>query len=164
MPLIETSCATEAFVVPVTEAVTVMFDSMFGSGVRQSAVSRTSADSLFEVSSLVGLAGDVSGSFCLSLPVETVFALVKRALDIEPDSINRLCRDSVNELANVIAGYAKDRLVEEEIKLGLPTAILGQDIAINYPHSSEPIRIDFESDMGRLMVVIGLVQKKKSGE
>lgn len=161
MPLIETDSATQAFIDPVIEAVTVMFDSMFGSGVRQTAINSTQSDTLYETTSLIGLAGDYSGSFCISAPNETLFAIVKRALDLDRTEVDRLCRDSLNELANVIAGYAKDRLIEDDIKLGLPTAVQGCGVAINYPQAAEPIRIDFESDMGRLMVVIGLVRRPK---
>ncbi len=164
MPLIETACATENFIEPVTEAVNVMFDSMFGCGVRRTAVAKTNSDSVYDLSSLVGLAGDYSGSMCLSMPVEAIFALVKAAVDIELNEINRLCRDTINELVNVIAGYAKDRLVEDDIKLGLPTAVQGAGVAINFPQNSEPIRLDFESELGRLMVIIGLVRKPKNGD
>ncbi len=161
MPLIETDSATRAFIDPVIEAVVVMFDRMFESGVRQTAISSTQSDCLFETTSIVGLAGDYSGSFCISAPNETLFAIVKRALDLERTEVDRLCRDSLNELANVIAGYAKDRLIEDDIKLGLPTAVQGRGVAINYPQTVEPVRIDFESDMGRLMVVFGLVRRTK---
>lgn len=163
MPLIDAERASQDFVAPVIEAVSVMFDKMFAAGAVEHGQCPFQSGSLQNVTSIIGLAGDYVGSLCLSVPQEALFKMVQTAVDITPTTVDRLCRDSLNELTNMVAGYAKDRLIEHDIKLGLPTAVQGDGVSINYPANAEPIRIDFESDFGPLMVVFGLV-RRNTGE
>ena len=122
-------------------------------------VPHSSDDGFYPVTAVIGLAGDIAGSICVSVSRRTAAALLKQVLDVDVDSNSTLVRDGVCELANIIVGSAKSRLGDWSLRLGLPTTILGDDVLIMFPSQSVPVRVEFESEIGPIKVVVGLQRR-----
>lgn len=117
-------------------------------------------DSLLEMSSVVGLTGKVRGSVCVSLPRDVVLQIVNSQFELDETSSKRVAIDCVNELANVIAGQCKQILSEDGIGIGigLPNFVTGTAVYIKFPQNSSPLRFEFGTDFGRVLVVVGLIE------
>jgi len=65
--------------------------------------------------------------------------------------------DAIGELTNMIAGAAKAKLENLQLSLGLPTVILGRSTRIAFPSRATPISIPFRSDLGPLIIEVGIL-------
>ena len=155
-----TASATTSIMNPIIQSTIQAFEMMIGTTPKKVGVRLHSDDDIFHtLSAVIGLAGDVKGSVCLTLPATTAKAAVKAILDMDVDDDSRLLRDTVGEFANVVAGTAKDMLVDCEVELGLPNLIRGDHVRIMFPEQAQPMRIEFESEIGSFAIVFGLVMR-----
>ena len=140
----------------VTDALRIMINC---SATKTKTVAHASNDGFYPVTAVIGLAGDVAGSICVSMSRQSAAALLKQILDVDIDSNSALVRDGVCELANIIVGSAKNGLDAYSLRLGLPTTILGDDVSIMFPSQSVPVCMEFESEIGPFKVVVGLQRR-----
>ncbi len=149
---------TAAIVNPIIAATKDTFSMMFDSQVQRKQLALKTTDIHFhDLNAVIGLSGDASGSICISVANQTAFEAVRRILDMEVDTIDRIVTDTVGEIANVIAGSAKDRIQELHLELGIPNVIRGQNVQIDFPLAAQPMYMTFETDLGDLMIVFGFV-------
>jgi chemotaxis protein CheX len=66
-----------------------------------------------DVTAVVGITGDLSGSLLLSMSKETALGLVSTMLGQPTEEFDELARSGIAELANVIAGHAGMALSEQ---------------------------------------------------
>lgn len=114
-----------------------------------------SGDAFYSLSAVIGLAGAVQGSVCLSFSEEVAANAVRTMAGLEGEIDGALLRDTVGEFANVIAGSAKD-MISEDVNLGLPNIIEGKDIRIVFPEQACAMRVEFSTDLGPFSLVFGL--------
>jgi chemotaxis protein CheX len=111
---------------------------------------------LFEVSGIIGLAGETTGAVVLSFPRETAMAVVGRLSGKTYLGLTNEVLDGVGELVNIIAGNAKKDLEEFRIVISLPGVIVGTSYRIKWPDGIPVIAIPFESDLGRFSVNVSM--------
>ena len=95
------------------------------------------------------------GSVCLSFSQELAINAVRQMAGIDGDVDPDLLRDTVGEFTNVIAGSAKD-MISDEVSLGLPNVICGNDVQITFPEQACAMRASFDTDLGPFVLVFGL--------
>ncbi len=158
--MLMTAPATTPIATSLVEATIDAFALMMDVRCSQSKVSLRRSDTpLHPVTAAVGLNGQIVGTMCLSVPVETALNIVRRMVDVEVAAVDRLVCDSVGEFSNVIAGGAKDKVPEFELVLGVPMVVQGEDQQISFPRNCQPVCVDFESDIGPFQVLFGFVHK-----
>lgn len=111
--------------------------------------------SLYEVTSIISLTGELHGTICLSMTNETVLALAHRIMGMEFTEVDELVSSCVSEFANMIAGSSKVALSGMNLDLGLPGVIQGKDCKFNFPSVSQPICITYDCELGPFLLVFG---------
>jgi len=111
---------------------------------------------LYEVSGIIGLAGETEGAVVLSFSRETAINIVSRMSGKRYHALGTEIIDGVGELINIIAGNAKQGLLEFRIKISLPGVITGNTYRIHWPDGVPVICIPFESDAGPFTVNVSL--------
>ena len=110
-----------------------------------------------QISGIVGLSGRAAGTVVLSLNRDTALAAAEILLLARPQEINAEVRDVVGELTNMVAGAAKSQLAELQMSLAIPTVVMGR-FTVQFPSSTNPICVPFESALGSLTIEVGLVE------
>jgi len=113
----------------------------------------------FEVSGLIGLSGRCQGMIVVSLGRETAIKAAEIMLGDRPAELNADVCDAVGEIANMIAGAAKAQLEEYQLSISLPTVICGRNHSVNFPSSSTPFVLPFESAIGPVCIEVGMEPK-----
>jgi len=87
-----------------------------------------------EISTLVGLSGDLTGAICVSMDKSTAFTIVRELMGNEYESIDQTVVDGVGEVGNIVTGGAKRRLSETmRIQSAWPTVVLGSHECLLFP-------------------------------
>lgn len=111
-----------------------------------------------EVSSIIGISGDVTGSVVINLSEKTALQLASALLGDDLTSLDEDCIDAIGEIANMVAGSAKAGFPVGNTSLSVPTVVLGKH-KVNYPSSVPIISIPCETTEGKFGVDIALKQK-----
>lgn len=115
-------------------------------------------DVSYDISGVVGLTGNVQGFVVLSFRESAALHVVGAFLGEASRSLDDGVRDAVGELANIIAGGAKRSLAESgyDLKISIPSVIVGQDHTISRPTGVPCFEIPFETDAGPFSVELCL--------
>lgn len=112
-----------------------------------------------DVSGIIGLTGNASGTVVVSLQKEVALGAAEAMLGEKPESFNADVIDAVGELTNMIAGRAKANLEHLDMKLALPTVITGKNHCITFGSTAQTICIPYTCDWGELSVEVGIVEQ-----
>ncbi len=113
-------------------------------------------NSKFDLSGLIGFSGELKGTIVISLDSQVAFSMANQLLGVRPTQLDDDVRDMVGELANIIGGNAKERLVGMNISLGLPTIIAGKGYEIRFDPGAQFQYLSFQTPWGPFAVEIGL--------
>jgi chemotaxis protein CheX len=111
---------------------------------------------LEEVSGIIGLAGETSGAVVLSFSRSTAMNVVSVLAGKTYTALSNEVLDGVGEMVNIIAGNAKQDLLEFRISISLPGVIVGAATRIHWPEGIPVITIPFETNLGGLTVNVSL--------
>ncbi len=111
---------------------------------------------LYEVSSIIGLAGETIGAIVLSFPKDCAIKIVSKFSEELHSTLTNEVLDGVGELVNIIAGNAKKDLLEFKISISLPGVIIGNSYKIKWPKGIPVICIPFKSEAGDFTVNVSL--------
>jgi chemotaxis protein CheX len=83
----------------------------------------------FELTAMVGLAGQLCARFTLRASTHSAILIASKMLRVQMIPDDALIWDAMGEIANMIAGNFKNKLVglEDRCMLSLPTVITGSD-------------------------------------
>jgi chemotaxis protein CheX len=102
-----------------------------------------------DISGIVGFASNVlNGSISLSFPAETAKEMYKRMVGETVTDINDDIRDTVGEIANIVAGGAKKELAEMDLsyEISLPTVVMGHDHTLSHKGGTPVVVVPFKFD------------------
>jgi len=111
---------------------------------------------LYEVSGIIGLAGETTGAVVLSFSRETAIKVVSAFEKRKYTALGGEVIDGVGELINIIAGNAKKDLLDFRIEISLPGVITGQTYQIHWPEGIPVVAIPFASEVGPFSVNVSL--------
>jgi chemotaxis protein CheX len=117
---------------------------------------RKDAQTLEEVSAIIGLAGETAGAVVLSFSRETAIQIVSSFAGKEYRMLGKEVLDGVGELVNIIAGNAKKDLLDFRISISLPGVITGSSYKIHWPEGVPVVSIPFSSSLGDFSVNVSL--------
>ena len=117
---------------------------------------RPDPQDLDEVSAIIGLAGDTRGAVVLSFSRETAIKIVSKMEGHEYKMLGNDVLDGVGELVNIIAGNAKQDLLDFRIEISLPGVITGNSYKIRWPEGIPVVAIPFTTEVGPFSVNVSL--------
>ncbi len=115
-----------------------------------------------EISSIIGIIGDLSGSAVISFPKDIALKVASGMLMDEIKEINDDTKDAIGEFSNIAFGKARNTIVDSgiNIKISPPTIVIGKDHKIFFPPNTPVLEVQFGTEMGDFYIIIGLKEKK----
>jgi chemotaxis protein CheX len=144
------------FVVAIKNVFKTMIDVPFTLGSPTLKKDRTPS---FDISSIIGLSGNVSGCVVINLSTPVALQLVSALLGDEVTEVDEDTIDAIGEIANMIAGNAKTDFPGENNAISVPTVVTGKhDVA--YPSGIPIIAIPCETEAGQMVVEVAIKAKE----
>jgi chemotaxis protein CheX len=109
-----------------------------------------------DVSGVIGLTGEVSGTFSVSYTEKSILAIVSNMLGEEMKELNEEIKDAVGEITNMISGQARQELdnMGRSLQSAIPSVIMGKDHTVTHVTSRPVIAIPFSTPNGGFTVEV----------
>ena len=114
------------------------------------------SDIKYDISGIIGLAGEVRGAIVISFPKLVALKIVSDFLKEDIKIFGDDVIDTIGELVNIIAGNAKKDLEEYRIVISLPSVVKGPNHQINWMQGVPVIMIPFTSNYGEVYLFVSL--------
>lgn len=108
-----------------------------------------------DISGMIGLSGETEGTVTLGLSRPLALAIAQAFLGKEDVSENMVA-DTVGELVNIISGFAKKDMADREVKISLPTVVVGNGHVIAGFRDEIRIVTNFETPLGAFHLSVHL--------
>jgi chemotaxis protein CheX len=107
-----------------------------------------------DVTGLVGLTGDKSGSVSISFSKPCAVAIVKNMLGDDIQDIMNDVKDAVGEITNMVSGQARAGLAEKGLIFqgSTPSVIMGDNHTISHMAKTPIMAIPFETESGNFTI------------
>ena len=130
-----------------------VFDIMLGSKLE---VPREPCVSNPEITTMVGLAGQLCGLLTLRCSLQSAARMASRMLGVEVKPGDQQLWDAVGEITNMVAGNFKNKLtgVSERCMLSVPTVITGSDYNCRSMSDSAPLEVTLLFEGSPLVVAL----------
>jgi chemotaxis protein CheX len=109
-----------------------------------------------DVSGVIGLTGDVSGSISVSFTEKSILAIVSSMFGEEMKRLNEEIEDAVGEITNMISGQARQELegLGMSLRAAIPTVIMGKSHTITHVTTHPIIAIPFTTANGGFAIEV----------
>lgn len=116
----------------------------------------------FDISGVIGLAGQAVGSVVISMPEDLALNVVSKFLGEEKTKIDDDVVDAVGEFINMIAGSTKKVFSEKglKFKISIPNVIIGKGHKINKPSNVPCLGVKFNVGDKFFVVEVALKEEK----
>lgn len=111
------------------------------------------------LSSLIGLAGDLKGILAIHCPSAVALGVTAAMLGMEVTELDEDVKDAIGEIANMVAGGLKESLAAEDkkIELAIPTTVIGKSIRTSGLSGATRAMVTFSSPLGRFGVELRFI-------
>ena len=115
----------------------------------------------YEISSIIGITGETSGSIIISMPEMLACQIASNMLMETITTMNRDVEDAIGEIGNILVGDARRTLIQEghSLNISIPSVILGAGNRISRPGNVPCIALPFTTEFGAFEVNVGLKEK-----
>ena len=120
---------------------------------------KTEATHSYDVSGVIGLSGEAEGVISLSFPKIMALKVVSKLLGVEIKVIGPDLTDGIGELANIVAGYAKQGLTNYSLSISLPNVIIGSGHRIATQSGVPTIIVPLKGELGEMAMEVSLKTK-----
>lgn len=149
------------YINPFVLAITSVFETMVHTKVRVGKPAlRTDTKSVSDVSGVIGLSGDATGSVVLAFPMDVACKAASAFAGSPIDQSSPDFADAIGELANMVAGKAKALMNGSRISISLPSVIVGKEHTVSQSRTSPRIVIPCETDLGSVYVDVAMKIEK----
>lgn len=115
-----------------------------------------------DVSSIIGLSGDVAGVVIMSYPRPSAFKIAGIFAGMSFNELNEDLADPIGELANMVAGNAKKDIEGLNISISIPSVVIGHGHQISSTKMVPRLVIPCSTPAGSFVVEVGLKVLKKT--
>ena len=150
------------YIMPFVEATQNVFQDFFGVTPELDTpyIVKKEETSNWDISGIIGIAGESKGVIVLSINEKLATALVSKLVGKQIKTVDEDVIDTIAELTNIIAGNSKKGFEEYRLKISLPSIIRGKEHEIFWPRQDIPIlSIPFTLPEGKFMLFVGLEKK-----
>jgi chemotaxis protein CheX len=115
-------------------------------------------EEVYGVSGIIGLGGEATGAVVLNFPESVAISVVSKFVGEEYANITSSVVDGVGELTNIIAGDAKNRLIQKGYKfeIGLPKIVTGRSYITAQNKAVPCLVVSFASEFGKFCLEVSL--------
>jgi len=154
-----------AYVNPFVVSTIETFEKMLSSEAKPGKVMlKANANFSYDVSGVIGLSGEAQGSICLSFPKLIALKVTSKLIGQEIKIVADEVADCIGEIANIIAGNAKQHLTQFNLSISLPKVIIGKDHVIASLKGIPTIVVPFSSSIGDFAMEVSLkTPERKAG-
>lgn len=110
----------------------------------------------YDISGVIGLSGDAKGSIAISFPKLMALKVVSAMLGIKLKVVGPELTDGIGEIANIIAGNAKQHLRNLNLSISLPNVVLGKEHTLVSQKGVPTLVIPFQTEMGTFSIEVSL--------
>jgi chemotaxis protein CheX len=121
---------------------------------------KTGNDPSGDVSAIIGFSGDATGAVVLRLSFDTAAKTATRFAGMKIDPEHPDFADALGELADMVAGGAKDHFEGLNINVSLPSVVVGKAHSVSASKSAPRLIIPCKTDLGNFSVEVGMVMDK----
>ena len=114
-----------------------------------------------DASAVIGFSGDATGAAALCFPMATAIKASSAFSGVNMTADDEDFADALGELANIVAGQAKAKLEGLNVNISLPSVIVGKQHEVLQSRTSPALVIPCDSSLGRFVVKVAMVVKKK---
>ena len=109
-----------------------------------------------EVSGVIGLTGEVGGTFSVSFTETSILSIVSNMFGEKMKEMNDEIKDAVGEITNIISGQARQKLEESgrSMQAAIPTVITGKNHTITHITTYPIIAVEFSTDNGGFTIEV----------
>ena len=108
---------------------------------------------MYDISGIIGLSGGVTGCVVINLSESIALQLASALLDESYSEMDDDCTDAIGEIANMIAGNAKNEFPGSDSDISVPSIVIGKH-KVAYPKGTPIISIPCRTDAGDFCVDI----------
>lgn len=149
-----------AYINPFITSTMDTFKTMTGAQVRPGKPrAKTEPLPSYDVSGIIGLSGDAQGCIAISFPKIMALKVVSQLLGTAVKLVGPELIDGIGELANIIAGNAKQHLDGYNLSISLPNVVVGKDHILGGQSGIPTIVVPFGSDLGDFAMEVSLKTK-----
>ena len=148
-----------AFINPFIEATLRSLEMMAGIEAERSGLAvKEDLITTFDLSTIIGITGDTSGSIILSFPVGLACRIASNMLMEEVTELNQSVEDAIGEIGNIVVGDARRLLLQDgfSLSISVPTVVVGEGYRISRTGDIPCIAIPFTTKFGEFEVNVGL--------
>ncbi|MGM0461035.1 MAG: chemotaxis protein CheX [Fibrobacterota bacterium] len=146
-----------SYVNPFLKATKETFKTMVGVDAEmEKPIVKQNAKHHYDVSGVIGLSGEAQGTISISFEKKTSLKIVSKLLGTEIKIVGADLTDGIGEIANIIAGYAKQYLTEFKVDISLPNVVIGRSHELAAPSGVSTIVVPFNCDLGTFAVEVAL--------
>lgn len=109
-----------------------------------------------DISGIIGLSGGAQGSIAISFPKILALKVVSKLLGADIKVMGSEVTDGIGELANIIAGNAKQHLNGLDLSISLPNVVVGKDHVLATQKGVPTLVVPFVSKMGDFTMEVSL--------
>ena len=113
----------------------------------------------YEISSIIGLSGTVTGVVVISLSEAVALDLVSALIGERVDAMDEDCTDAIGEIANMVAGNAKTDFPSNNNAISVPSVVVGKH-KVSYPSGVPIVAIPCKVEKGEMMIEIAIKAKE----
>lgn len=113
----------------------------------------------YDVSGIIGMSGDVSGSVAVSFPKATAERVVSLFTGTTMTAEHPDFADAIGELTNMISGNAKGMFGKKSVSISCPSVILGSNHIVARPKDVPCIAIPCSTDCGELVIEVAIQER-----
>ncbi len=145
------------YINPFIKAVTGVFATMIDQPVRLGKpVLKKNPVASHPISSVITMQGAASGCVVVSFPESVALALASALLDETFETLDADGIDALGEIANMIAGNAKNEFPDDTGTMSVPQVVTDRT-GIAYPPNVPIVSIPCETENGELIIDVALV-------
>jgi len=151
------------YINPFIESTLSVFKTMIGIEPKKNNIYIKQGDEpSFDISGVIGLAGQATGSVVISLPEDLALEVVSKFLGEEKKNVDDDVVDAVGEFINMIAGSTKKVFSEKglKFKISIPNVIVGKGHKINRPSNVPCLGVKFDVADKFFVVEVALKEEK----
>jgi chemotaxis protein CheX len=109
-----------------------------------------------DVSGIIGFSGDAAGAVVICFPKEVACKAASNFAGIEINEKHPDFADAIGELANMVAGNAKKEFTDLNIKISLPSVVIGEKFVVSNSKTTPRIIIPCKCELGSIDVEVAM--------
>jgi len=113
----------------------------------------------YDISGIIGLSGDAQGSIAISFPKLMALKVISALLGSELKVVGPELTDGIGEIANIIAGSAKQHLKDFNLSISLPNVVVGKSHMLACQKGVPTLVVPFTCSMGNFSMEVSLKTK-----